>query len=47
MWVGIGVALTVSYSLATGAQSVSVIKVALILGIVGCVVGLQLVSQGH
>ncbi len=47
VWVGIGAALTVSYSLATGAESVSAIKVALILGIVGCVVGLQLVSQGH
>jgi quaternary ammonium compound-resistance protein SugE len=47
VWVGIGAALTVVYSLATGAESVSVIKVALILGIVGCVIGLQLVSQSH
>lgn len=47
VWVGIGAALTVAYSLATGEESVSVIKVALLLGIVGCVVGLQVVSQGH
>lgn len=47
VWVGIGAALTVAYSMATGAETTSAIKVALILGIVGCVVGLQLVSQSH
>ncbi|MGE2713434.1 DMT family transporter [Mycolicibacterium litorale] len=47
VWVGVGAALTVVYSLATGEESASLIKVALIVGIVGCVVGLQLVSQGH
>ena len=47
VWVGIGAALTVAYSMATGEESTSPIKVALIVGIVGCVVGLQLVSQGH
>lgn len=47
VWVGIGAALTVVYSLATGQESASLIKVALILGIVGCVIGLQLVSQSH
>lgn len=47
VWVGIGAALTVGYSLATGAESFSLVKVALILGIVGCVVGLQLVSESH
>ncbi len=45
VWVGVGAALTVVYSLATGAESASLIKVALLLGIVGCVVGLQLVSN--
>ncbi|KUI32730.1 multidrug efflux SMR transporter [Mycobacterium sp. GA-2829] len=47
VWVGIGAALTVAYSLASGAESTTPIKVALILGIVGCVVGLQLVSESH
>jgi quaternary ammonium compound-resistance protein SugE len=47
VWVGIGAALTVAYSLATGEESASAIKVALMLGIVGCVVGLQLTSQSH
>lgn len=42
VWVGIGAALTVLYSMATGAEPVSVIKVVLLLGLVGCVVGLKL-----
>ncbi|KUI45188.1 ligand-binding protein SH3 [Mycobacterium sp. IS-1590] len=47
VWVGVGAALTVVYSLATGQESASPIKVALLLGIVGCVVGLQMVSQSQ
>ncbi|WP_062288031.1 DMT family transporter [Demequina phytophila] len=42
VWVGVGAALTVGYALATGAEAASLVKVALILGIVGCVVGLKL-----
>lgn len=42
IWVGIGAALTVIYAMATGAEAFSVVKVLLILGIVGCVVGLKL-----
>ncbi|WP_084106059.1 multidrug efflux SMR transporter [Demequina sp. NBRC 110056] len=42
IWVGIGAALTVIYAMATGAEAFSVAKVFLILGIVGCVVGLKL-----
>jgi quaternary ammonium compound-resistance protein SugE len=48
VWVGIGAALTVAYSMATGGEAVSWLKIALILGLVGCVVGLKLVSDaGH
>ena len=47
VWVGIGAALTVGYAMVTGAESVSVIKVLLILGLVGCVVGLKLVGDAH
>ena len=47
VWVGVGAALTVVYSLATGQESASPIKVALLLGLVGCVIGLQVVSQNH
>lgn len=41
VWVGIGAALTVGYAMVTGTESASIVKVALILGIVGCVVGLK------
>ncbi|CAM3449015.1 multidrug efflux SMR transporter [Occultella aeris] len=43
VWTGIGAALTVTYAIATGAESVSVWKVVFILGIIGAVVGLKLV----
>jgi quaternary ammonium compound-resistance protein SugE len=42
VWVGIGAALTVGFGMATGAESVSLVKVLLIVGLVGCVVGLKL-----
>jgi quaternary ammonium compound-resistance protein SugE len=42
VWVGIGAALTVGFGMVTGAESVSAVKVALLLGLVGCVVGLKL-----
>lgn len=45
VWVGIGAALTVVVAMVTGAESVSVAKVLLILGLVGCVAGLKLVSE--
>jgi len=48
IWVGIGAALTVVVAMVTGSEPVSVVKVLLILGLVGCVVGLKLVSDaGH
>lgn len=43
VWVGIGAALTVVYAMATGTEPASLVKVLLILGIVGCVIGLKLV----
>ena len=42
IWVGIGAALTVGYAMATGAETISVLKIVLILGLIGCVVGLKL-----
>jgi quaternary ammonium compound-resistance protein SugE len=42
VWVGIGAALTVSYAMITGTEVVSLIKVLLLLGLVGCIVGLKL-----
>lgn len=47
VWVGIGAALTVGYAMATGEEPFSVIRLLLILGIVGCVVGLTLVGHGE
>lgn len=44
VWVGVGASLTVAFAMATGAEPVSLAKVLLILGIVGCVVGLKLVG---
>ncbi|MFI6868432.1 DMT family transporter [Nocardia sp. NPDC050406] len=41
VWVGIGAVLTISFAMATGSEPVSAIKIALLLGIVGCVVGLK------
>ncbi len=41
VWVGIGAVLTVTYAMATGTESVSVVKVLLLAGIVGCVIGLK------
>ncbi|KHO27576.1 DMT family transporter [Mycolicibacterium setense] len=45
VWVGIGAVLTVGYAMLTGAESASVIKVVLMLGVVGCIVGLKAVSH--
>lgn len=42
VWVGIGAALTVAYGMASGAESVSVVKLLLIAGLIGCVIGLKL-----
>jgi quaternary ammonium compound-resistance protein SugE len=42
VWVGIGAALTVAFGMIAGSESVSVVKVALIAGLIGCVVGLKL-----
>jgi quaternary ammonium compound-resistance protein SugE len=47
VWVGIGAALTVTYAMTFGGEPASLLKVLLILGLVGCVVGLKLVDGGH
>lgn len=43
IWVGIGAALTVVIAMASGEEPVSVARVLLIVGLVGCAVGLKLV----
>jgi quaternary ammonium compound-resistance protein SugE len=43
VWVGVGAALTVAWAMASGAESVSAARLLLVVGVVGCVVGLKLV----
>ncbi|WP_396645700.1 DMT family transporter [Microbacterium sp.] len=47
VWVGIGAALTVVIAMVGGAEPISLVKILLILGLVGCVVGLKLVGDAH
>lgn len=42
VWVGVGASLTAIYGMAWGAESVSAIKVLLLMGLLGCVIGLKL-----
>lgn len=45
VWTGIGVIATATFSIATGAESASIIKVLLLIGLVGCIAGLRVVSE--
>jgi len=47
VWVGIGAALTVTWAMITGDTDASWVKLGLIAGLVGCVVGLKLVDGSH
>ena len=42
VWVGIGAVLTAAYAMWSGQEPVSVVRVLLLAGIVGCVIGLEL-----
>lgn len=44
VWVGVGAALTVIYGMVTGSEPVSVLRIALIAGLVFCVMGLKLLG---
>ncbi|MGH3960486.1 DMT family transporter [Mycobacterium sp.] len=44
VWVGIGAVLTVGYAMLTGDEAASPIKVLLIAGVIGCIVGLRLAT---
>ncbi len=41
VWVGIGAALTSGYAMWSGDEPVSAVRVLLLVGIVGCVIGLK------
>ena len=42
VWVGIGASLTVIYGMFFGGEGFSLVRTLLVLGIVGCVIGLKL-----
>lgn len=44
VWVGIGAVLTVTIAMVSGEEPVTAVRILLLLGIVGCVGGLKLVS---
>jgi quaternary ammonium compound-resistance protein SugE len=47
VWVGIGASLTVLYAMLFGGEPASIIKILLLLGLVGCIIGLKLVDGSH
>lgn len=44
VWVAVGASITVVYAMATGAETASLVKILLLLGIIGCVIGLKVVG---
>lgn len=44
VWVGIGATLAVIYGMIFGGETISPIKIALIIGFIGCIIGLKTVS---
>jgi quaternary ammonium compound-resistance protein SugE len=44
VWVGIGAGLTAAYAMWAGLEPASLLRVFLLLGIVGCVIGLKVTS---
>ena len=44
-WTGIGVVGTVTFGMITGTEPVSVVKVLLLAGLVGCIAGLRVVGE--
>ena len=44
IWVAIGASIAVIYGMVTGDESTSLPKILLLAGIIGCVIGLKLVS---
>lgn len=47
VWVGIGASITVIYGMLTGSEPISTAKVLLTIGLIGCIIGLKLVSETH
>ena len=45
VWVGVGAVLTIGYAMVTGVESISIMKIALLLMIVAGIVGLKLLHD--
>lgn len=45
VWTGVGAALTVTWAMATGAETFTPVKALLLVGIVGAVIGLKLLPS--
>lgn len=45
VWTGIGVTATVAFGIVTGTEPASFPKILLLIGLVGCIVGLRVVSE--
>ncbi|QDQ97077.1 DMT family transporter [Tomitella fengzijianii] len=44
VWVAIGACATIVYAMATGDEAASLVKILLLAGIIGCVIGLKLIA---
>lgn len=42
VWVGIGASIAVIYGMVTGTEAVTLVRVLLLAGLVGCIIGLRL-----
>ena len=47
VWVGIGASLTVIWAMITGDTEISWLRILLLMGLVGCIVGLKLIDTSH
>lgn len=47
IWVGIGATATVVYGMISGSEPVSIARILLIVGLIGCVIGLKLVGSNE
>ena len=44
VWTGIGAVTTATYAMVTGAEPVTLAKILLLMGLIGCIVGLHVVD---
>ena len=47
VWVGSGASLTVIWAMITGDTEISWLRILLLMGLVGCIVGLKLIDTSH